>query len=86
MQNTFILFMKNTHVNSRNAVPVLNGKEMGQLPAFTTEVPCMYASREDKERTWRRLIMKKKELKHLNRGHSCWEKPIKAVVSLDPVA
>lgn len=39
-----------------------NGKKMGELSAFTTEVPCMYASREDKERKWRRLIMIKKTL------------------------
>jgi len=31
-------------------------------------------------------ITKTKELKHLNRGHSYWEKPIKAVVFLNQVA
>lgn len=46
-------------------------KKMGELSAFTTEVPCMYASREDKERKWRRLIMKIKDPEHLNRGESC---------------
>lgn len=34
-----------------------NGKKMGELSAFSTEVPCMYASREDKERKWGRLIV-----------------------------
>lgn len=92
MQNTFILFIIINHTAEKcscqfqEGCASTNGKKMGELSAFTTEVPCMYASREDKERKRRRLIMKKKDPEHLNRGDSCWEKPIKAVVSLNQVA
>lgn len=44
-----------------------NGKKMGELSAFTTQVPSMHTSREDKEKKWRRLIMKKENPEHLNR-------------------
>lgn len=61
-----------------------NGKKMGELSAFTTEVPCMYASREDKK--MEKTNNDKKNPEHLNRGDSCWEKRIKALVSLNQVA
>lgn len=92
MQNTFILFIIINHTAQKcscqfqEGCASTNGKKMGELSASTTEVPCMYASREDKERKWRRLIMKKNEFKHLNTGHSCWEKPIKAGISLNHMA
>lgn len=88
MQNTFILFIIINHTAEKcsrqfqEGCASTNGKKTDELSAFTTEVPYMYASREDKERKWR-LIMKQKPL---NRGDSCWEKPIKAVGSPNQVA
>lgn len=76
MQNTFILFIKINHTAEKcsrqfqEGCASTNGKKMGELSAFITEVPSMYTSRQDKERKWRRLIMKKEDPEHLNRGDS----------------
>lgn len=80
MQNTFILFIIINHTAEKcsrqfqEGFESTNGKKMGELSAFTTEVPCMYASREDKERKWRRLIMKKKKTLNTSTGVTPAEK------------
>lgn len=85
MQNTFILFIIINHIAEKcsrqfqEGFASTNGKKTGELSAFTTEVPCMYASREDKESKQKTDYEKNQK----TLGDSCRENPVKAVVSLN---